>query len=431
MRKSDIERQLKNELNQATPTAFDKLWEKCENTSEEGNEELVFEMETVAVGVGGNGTRKAVGKRWVALFGVFLMAVLAIVAVWGIASGWFYKGDTPSNPPTITRGYFVIDVNPSVEIGYEENGCVSEVVGLNTDGKALVYGIENEFVGEPYENVISALFDRCVRLGYFSATSQTNAVLVSATKQSGGSDAEMAENARKIFLDKFVEKRLCGVALAGKDNPELAQEATAYGIDAQKYALIKEYLTQADKLGVESEIAQEDYAKISIRGIYEKMEALQEVKIGETASDTMAEKLEDLKEELRGHIDGNAFEEMEELVKTLEDAKTFEEIATLAQPIKDKLKHLSDGLPPHKKEKVGLIQTEIDGLLAEVETDKEKLQKTPEDLYNERSEKYKEDFDKEAEEPKGGFKGWQDEHKQHFEEDWHGKKEEWKDRFHD
>lgn len=431
MKKSDIERKLKSELNQATPTAFDTLWEQCESTPHETEKEYVFEMETVAVGAGGNGTRKLGGKRRVSLLVAFFTVVLAIVTVWGITAGWFQNKGNTLPTPTITKGYFVIDINPSVEIGYDEEGNVSEVVGLNTDGKALVYGIETALVGKSYEEAIKELFDRCVRLGYFSATSQTNAVLVSASKQSGGNDLEMAENARKIFSDKFVEKKLYGVAIAGKDDPALVEEASRYGIDAQKYALIQEYRAQAEKLGVESKIDQEEYADISIREIYGEMEALKEVKIGETASDTMAEKLDGLKEELRGHIDAETLEGLEELVEMLEEAKTFDEIATLAPQLKDKLESLANGLPPQERGKVGIIQEEINGLLMGVETGKESLQKPPETLYNERAEKYKDDYDKEAEEPEGGFRGWQDKNKGHFEENWKGKKEEWEDEFHD
>ena len=38
------------------------------------------------------------------------------------------------------------------------------------------------------KKAVDVLFDRCVLLGYFSAASETNAVLVSASKHEGGSD---------------------------------------------------------------------------------------------------------------------------------------------------------------------------------------------------------------------------------------------------
>ncbi|MBE7085330.1 MAG: hypothetical protein E7368_04670 [Clostridiales bacterium] len=427
MRKSRIEKQLKNELRQATPTAFDEIWNKCEEVSAEKEKEYVVELEKVAVGVE-NETRKAGGKRTFAtLTALFLAMVLAIVAVWGATAGWFKKdgGGNGIDKPTMSKGYFILDINPSLEVDYDENGNVSEVVGLNADGKVLIYGMEEAFVGKPYTQVVDLLFERCVRLGYFSAENTTNAVLVSATKDVGEKDEVMTENVRKRFAELFVEKKLCGVAITGKEDPSLKAEADKYGVDSQKYALIQEYLALVEKLGVESEIDQEDYAEISIREIYEALEELEEFKIGDSVSDSIEGLLEEMEDALEQELGEDVFEELEELAEELEKAKSFEELNTIAEPLLDLLQRLELGAYGADKEMIRMTQDEVRAILNGMQADKENLHKPTEEAFKEREEKHKDNYDKEAEEPEGGFEAWQEENREHFEENWNDKKENW------
>lgn len=436
MKKSDIEKQLKNELNKATPAAFDELWSRCEHESLEREKEYVFELEKVAVGVDNDTHRKGNKRLITIIIAFFAAAVFALVGVWGYVAGWFDKnGDSSSNSPigkpTISKGYFILDINPSVEVDYDDEGIVSEIVGLNADGRVLLYGIESQLVGKSYEVAIDELFDRCVRLGYFSATSETNAVLVSATKQTGDSDEIMAENVRQIFSKKFVDKKLCGVALAGKDDPALAETAAQYGIDSQKYALIQEYLSQVEKLGVESEITEAEYGEISIREIYEAMEELEELKIGDKASDSIGDVLDTLEEVFEGALEEEFIEELQDLIEDLQEAKGFDEISIIKVPLLAILERLEKSVNGADRELVRAAREEIEKLISSMEVQKENLQKPIEDAFKEREEKYKDDFDKESEEPEGGFEAWQDKNKEHFEKDWQGKKEDWKDRFDD
>ncbi len=433
MKKSDIEKQLKNELNKATPAAFDKLWKRCENESLEREKEYVFELEKVTVGVDNDTHRKGNKRLLTVIMAFFAAAVLALVGVWGYVAGWFDKnnGGASVGKPTITKGYFLIDVNPSVEIGYDENGLVSEVLGLNTDGKVLVYGMEEKMLGESYETAIEELFNRCVSLGYFSATSETNAVLVSAMQQTGALDEEMSENARKIFSNKFVDKKMYGVAIAGKEDPALKEKAARYGINTQKLSLIHEYLSTAENLGVEIEIGEEEYRDIPIREIYAEMDALEEVKIGVKASDEIARLFQGLEEVLQGRLTPALQQELQSLKARFVSVKTVDELSRLKEDITEFLERVSDVVDEKDKEFVESVRNESEALVSGAQANKEALHKPTEDTFKEREEKHKDDFDKESEEPEGGFGAWQDKNKEHFEKDWQGKKENWKDRFDD
>ena len=422
MKKSKIEKHLRNELRQATPKAFDELWKRCEDEELQKEKEYLLQLEKVAVGVE-NDTHRKGGKRLLTtMVTLFVALAVALLGVWGALAGWFKDG-----APSINKGYFILDVNPSVEVDYDEKGKVSEVVGLNADGRVLIYGIEEELVGQSYEKAVDVLFDRCVLLGYFSAASETNAVLVSASKHEGGSDTAMAENVRKLFANKFVDKKLRGVAIAGKDDPALADEAEKYGIDSQKLGLILDYLAQVEKLGVESEIDEDEYGEISIREIYEAIEELEELKIGHQASNSIGDVLERMEDVFEGTLAEEFVEELQDLIEVLQKAKTFDEISIIKVPLLAILERLEKMATGGDGDLVRAAREEIEKLLVGVETHKENLQKTTEDAFKEREEKYKDDFDKEAEEPEGGFEAWQDEKKEEFEKDWQGKKEDWKE----
>ena len=434
MKKSDIERKLKNELRQATPNGFDKVWKQCEQDSINEAKEYAFALERVAVGVENDGHRVNGKRLWTVLCALFTALALAIVGVCGMLLGWFEKDGDVGNGNGIkpfSKGFFLIDVNPSVEVDYDEDGNVSEVIGLNADGKVLLYGLEEELVGKSYEKAVEELFNRCVLLGYFSATSETNAVLVSAIKQTGETDETMTENVRSLFSKKFVDKKMCGVAVAGKQDSALEEEAQKYGINAQKWGMIQEYLALVEKLGVESEIPETEYGKVSIREIYEAMEELEEMKLGDKASDDLEEVLQGLEDMLEGKISPFALEEIEELLEELEDAKTLESLTAVAQPLVQFLDALEREIRGEDVEIVRSAKREIERLLLGVETDKDKMQQSTEDKFHEREEKHKDDFHKEANEPDGGFEHWQNENKGHFEDDWNGKKEHWKDSFDD
>ena len=306
MKRSDIERQLKNDLQAATPSDFDTLWAKC-NASAPANTretERVLALATASANkANGGNSHGGFSAGRVRLVAILTAIILALGVFFGAAMGWFGGGK-------LDKGYFIFDINPSVEVDYDENGKVTSAEGLNEDGKVLLSGVD--LVGKTYEEAAKALFDGCVKLGYFSAARQDNAVLVSATKEKGGADEEMTMRMKALLADTFTEKKMCGVVITGVDDPTLKDEAQSHGVDAQKYALIYAYLQMG------GELCEAEYSQISIRELYKKI----------------AEKEEDLEEaeceELENGIYGTVADKIQEIIEKLEEQ--IEETQPLSAP---------------------------------------------------------------------------------------------------
>lgn len=307
MKRSDIERQLKNDLQAATPSDFDTLWAKCNAATPANTRETerVLALATASANkANGGNSHGGFSAGRVRLVAILTAIILALGVFFGAAMGWFGGGK-------LDKGYFIFDINPSVEVDYDENGKVTSAEGLNEDGKVLLCGVE--LVGKTYEEAAKALFDGCVKLGYFSAARQDNAVLVSATKEKGGADEEMTMRMKALLADTFTEKKMCGVVITGVDDPTLKDEAQSHGVDAQKYALIYAYLQMG------GELCEAEYSQISIRELYKKI----------------AEKEEDLEEaeceELENGIYGTVADKIQEIIEKLEEQ--IEETQPLSAPV--------------------------------------------------------------------------------------------------
>lgn len=421
MKKSDIEKRLKSDLQSATPANFDAVWKRCEraDVAVGGLRESATEKTLVVAGAQG-GTRR-IGGRSFGFAALALAFVLAVAIIFGAAAGLFGGGSWK-----MSKGYLLLDINPSVEIDYDETGNVTGVVGLNNDGKVLLYGLEDDLTGKTYEEVLATLFDRCIQLGYFSADYDTNAVLVSATSTDKGAlDKEMTELVRTWLSEKFVDKKICGVAIAGKENNSLKNEAAQYGVNIQKYELICEYLALAKALGEDVAIEESEYATISIRELYEEIEDLQEEldewEIGDNVSDRIESIIENLGEDIRLDL-----EELEEYADEIENAKTFEECRACAENVKTALREIEKRYHEFGNEINGACR-EIDMAIENMEKSERDLKATVDDIFAWREEEYRGNVDKEAEEPDGGFAHWQNGKEQEMHGmDWKDFKDNWK-----
>lgn len=423
MKKSDIEKRLQNDINTVAPDNFDALWKRCE--TEDIGRVKERSRQTVLAGAHGETTTNRRGLlTGVACIG--LVVILALTFIFGAMAGWFTK-----KGGSFSKGYFILDINPSVEVDYDEQGNVTDVVGLNKDGKVLTYG--TDLIGKPYAEALSTLFSRCLALGYFSADYESNAVLVSARTENGQADEQMTEMVRKVLSDQFIDKKIYGVALAGKDDPALKDDAESYGIDAQKYALICEYLQLANSLGAEIEITESEYATIPIREIYEEMEELKDEMAEHTIGEAFAEVLGTVVDELKTSVGETMHHErLEEELERLENAKTFVEcrdcanrwIALLTEIAERE--HLDFVVVGHIQSACERIRQE----LLSLDSGEQKHGASIEDIFTEREDKYRGNEDKQSHEPDGGFKAWQDDKETQMKDSpWKDIKKEWeKDR---
>ena len=445
MKRSDIERQLKNDLQAATPSDFDTLWAKCNASAPANTQETerVFALATASANkANGGNSHGGFSAGRVRLVAILTAIILALGVFFGAAMGWFGGGK-------LDKGYFIFDINPSVEVDYDENGKVTSAEGLNEDGKVLLCGVE--LVGKTYEEAAKALFDGCVKLGYFSAARQDNAVLVSATKEKGGADEEMTMRMKALLADTFTEKKMCGVVITGVDDPTLKDEAQSHGVDAQKYALIYAYLQMG------GELCEAEYSQISIRELYkkiaEKEEDLEEAECEElengiygTVADKIQEIIEKLEEQIEetqplsapafggehGEPQGNDYDmclnALEEYADELEDARNEGEfksflsrlLSTLDEMIRQEKNNVLRDLFKDAHTQINEVVENYDIKISELK----KLGASAEDQHAAREEK----FGKDHGENTFDWEEWLDEYEdkeEDFEQSWYFRKNQW------
>ena len=309
MKKSDIERRLKKDLQAAAPSDFDAVWKKCRHDlpEKETEEEFEFVPAVAAAGGGEAGRSGRAGKRTLAcILAAVIFCFAALFTLLGAALGWFRGGDDFVIPGS--DGYFIFDINPSVELSYDKTGRVTGAEGLNEDGEVLLYGLDLQ--GKTYDEAADVLFERCVKLGYFASGREDNAVLVSAVLSEGGRDETMTAEMKGLLSEAFAANKIRGVVITGVENAQLEEAAQKYGIDAQKYALILSYLALGGCL------EEAEYSSVSVRELYQGISKLQkerkekeieelETEAGEL-EETLSENIQKLIDELSDYIEERA-----------------------------------------------------------------------------------------------------------------------------
>ncbi len=243
MKTSEIEKQLKKEIREAAASDFSNIASKC------NEKEVVFEKRPVVEhGIAPkNESSHSIKNTVIALLTALVLALAGILLINQLRNE--SKG-----------GSFIIDINPSLEIVYNENTEVTQINALNEDAEVLLCNME--LVGKSYKEAVGLLMDNCVKLGYLSPSREDNAIMTTALLENGEKNEDMTQEIKELFYKEFENRRMHGVVIAGFENSELKQEAEKYGIDTQKYSLIQEYLS----LG--GELEEKEYAKTSIRELY-------------------------------------------------------------------------------------------------------------------------------------------------------------------
>ncbi len=419
MKNFKIEKQLKKELQNNSPTDFASVWVKCEK-----NEGATYETSCdVAIAKGFD------CKRFFAVVLTGLLAVsLIIVALWQFVS---------TAPIKFAKGYFVLDINPSVEVCYDEDGTITSAKGLNDDGKVLLVGMD--LVGKAYTEATEKLFMRCLSLGYFSVAREDNAVLATAVGENGKRDDVMTLAVKSALMDNFSKKKIKGVVIDGVATPELKTVAEKYGIDAQKYGLILSYFA----LG--GELAETEYPKITIRELYVKIEEKKNEKKKEQMAQTeqvlfgfeqklyqtLAEQIGGLVETLEVYLSledetqvkldelQSAVLELEKAEKQWKRKRIVDQILLLLDEVKElQTEILSISLIESAKVSITVVYRFFEEAFYQLL----KIRATPEQLSAVRLKKFSdygeasEDFDS---------KIWQEQHEIFFKECWFDLKEAW------
>lgn len=426
MKQKDIEKRLKEDVQNVTPSNFDKIWAKCEKSDDVFSREFETEKELVVGGAnGGSERRKGVAVAFTAIALAFILAVTTAI---GALAGWF-KGNA------FDSGLLILDINPSIQVSYNEKGVTTEVVGLNEDGRVLLNGLQLE--GKAYEDVAETIFSRCVTLGYFSVERENNAVLISALKDNGKADERMTKCVCDLFSTKFVDTKMRGVALTGVFDETLKDEAKEYGVNVQKYALIQEYQALVALLEKDGEISEEQYQTVSIRELYEAIEGLeeelQEKEISNLQTNSFSkavEKIAEIIDNMEDNLDDRI--NLETIKENIEQAVSPE----VCRFYVDELMHQLGKMNGHGQTGPlhGVIDEayrEIDEILRSLDKLQEKENLTEEEHFQYREENFGNKEDK-PNMDKGEAERWQEENKDRVYNDWFQLKNQWKkDRWYD
>ena len=67
---------------------------------------------------------------------------------------------------TAVAGHIYLSVNPEIKISYNNDGLVTEILGINEDGKGIVSVYDN-YIGKDCSDVVSGLVEEIHAAGYF------------------------------------------------------------------------------------------------------------------------------------------------------------------------------------------------------------------------------------------------------------------------
>lgn len=360
-----------------------------------------------------NGQVKAVGRfsYLKALIPILLALVIAVLVYIMIPKD---RGQSQ---------YLIIDINPSFEIEYDQSGNVVGVFPYNEDAEIVLSNMEIKDC--TLDSAVSQIFDKCVNLGYIGTEREDNAVLVSAVDEAGNKNEELTETIKMLFAKEFSTKKILGVVITGIVDSTLEDEASAHGVDVQKYAYIKEYIDMGGELDKE-------YKDVSIREIrsliYEKEKEIKSQAIAdiEKAKEGLQNGLElSLKGVLLEQIailskdiieNSEKIELYKAYLETLENGQlTDEEIQDILEEIK---KNDEDGV---LTEIAGGISQMLDKV-NEAEKNLNSLNKTPEEMANEKLDKIGPIKDGMASE----VEKWQQDMEQSASSNWLENKDKWK-----
>lgn len=373
----ELEKEIKNHINEKYESvpSFESVMSKCKGSQSNIQKELVLSNgETVTE----NKNRNLL-KVFLPVLLIIAIAVLIITLI-----------PSQNGVDNITKsGYFIIDVNPSLELSYDKSGSITEATPLNEDAEIVLYNLDLK--GKKYTDAIDEIVEKLIELGYI-VREEKNAVLTTAVNENGEKDEAMTETVKNAFTETLAKCKIDGEVLTGVIDEALSQEAEKYGIDAQKLDLIK----RLESLSVE--IPTEEYASVSIRELYHQLSE-KEKEIKEEAKDKLKEEKEKKKNELNESIVGSLEflstiigeksehkSQLDEIIQKAESGESAaEDVLTMLENMElggfeiflDMIISFKTGLEDKNKE------------LNELAKELEEANKSLEEKYNERLEQHK------------------------------------------
>lgn len=161
------------------------------------------------------------------------LTVFIVLLVFGFLFWFGYRYIILANR---VMGYVILDINPSVELAYNIDGKVLEVVSINEDADIITSDLD--LVGLSLEDATEKVIDAAIETGYINELSENNALVVTTSCEN--------EEDRLNFEEKVIDKAnsyleskevYALVAAQGVDD-EIKAEAEQYDVSYGKMLLV-------------------------------------------------------------------------------------------------------------------------------------------------------------------------------------------------
>lgn len=234
MNKLDIERSLRNSIEQETPDLLASLM--AAPVKKLPCEDYIVKQRPVK-------NTSAVG-RFAAAFGSIAMVCLVCLTFLSNHNNQTTWEDMEADT------FISIDVNPSIEMLADENNMIMELRGLNEEAETVLQDVDDD--DKDLDQVVSSIVESMTEHGYLKPEVR-NSILVSVENE----DSEKADHIKGTITDdiyKTLDKtEIDSVVLTQdvKKTKELEKEAEALNISVGKMSLIQNLVQKDSDLDVQ------------------------------------------------------------------------------------------------------------------------------------------------------------------------------------
>lgn len=290
-----------------------------------------------------------------------LITSISLISLVMICGSLFFMFMYDKNEPTkkvaknkvkASVAYVIIDINPSIELGVDEDNTVTEVVTLNED--ADIAYTDLDLVGKSLEDATEDIAEAAAEMGYIDDVSDDNAVSVTTSTEDEALQASLNAELTTILNNYFNTKGLGVLVLENGLDEALKAKADTYGIPYGKMLLV------ARAMKLDPTLVEADLVQMDIEDIQEKIKDQVELRIEakKQAMEALKTSFEELKEERKALALSRIKAERDAILKAAEAEK---------------------GAPLTEEEKKTILEQHRESMKKEVEAARERLKTARED----------------------------------------------------
>ena len=257
MDEKELKKLLEKELDALTPSMSEKVRKARIITKSEQCEKSTQKIDFA--------TAKKRNKKPY-LFGAIAAVLVVAIALAVIIPPMF--GGTSDTPATYEAGYLRMDINPSVEIIYDEDNKVTSVKSSNGDADVLLSAeLRTEVVGKPVDEAAAVIAEEAGKLGFLS-TDNDGAVRITVVANSDKQREEVLTKTSLAIESNFMERGIFVAVVAVERTADWL--ADQYGIASDKLGeAVKTVASKADSYFAQLAQANADSLE-QLKAYYEK-----------------------------------------------------------------------------------------------------------------------------------------------------------------